>query len=168
MGRSGNPEANEETEVIVKMRFIPTNVHGAIDRAVGPALILAPTLLRIGSTSPEGITVRAVGSVQRFYSNLTDYETSGQNVVPMNAHLALDALGGAALALVPQFTGARKRGKKHWVPHLALGALEIGLAALTRTQPPKGHARPNRDLAKLVAKAKVAGTTARDAVNAVV
>ena len=168
MGRSGNPEGNEETEVTLKMRFIPTNVHGAIDRAVGPTLTLAPTLLRLGRTSPEGITAQAVGSVQRLYSNFTDYETSGQKVVPMKAHLALDALGGVALALVPQVTGARKRGKKHWVPHLAVGAFEIGLAALTKTDPPKADGRPNRDLAKLVAKAKVATNTARDAVNAVV
>jgi hypothetical protein len=42
MGFGGNPEANEETEVTMKMRFIPTKVHGAVDHVVGPALVLAP------------------------------------------------------------------------------------------------------------------------------
>jgi hypothetical protein len=153
----------------MKLRFIPTKVHGTVDHVVGPALVLAPTLLRLGRASPEGITARAVGGVQAFYSNLTDYETSVKNILPMKAHLALDAVGGATLALVPQFTGARDRGKKHWVPHLALGAFEIGMAALTKTERPRPtKARSGAELAKLVAKAKVATNAARDVVNAVV
>jgi len=148
----------------MKMRFIPTSVHGAVDHVVGPALVLAPTLLRLGRTSPEGITARAVGGVEALYSNITDYELSVKNVVPMRVHLALDAAGGAALALVPQLTGARKRGKKHWVPHLAIGALEIGMAAFTKTEPPRpAERRANtiRKLAKTALKAKVVKEVAR-------
>jgi len=146
------------------MRFIPTSVHGAVDHVVGPALVLAPTLLRLGRTSPEGLTARAVGGVETFYSNITDYELSVKNVVPMKVHLALDAAGGAALALVPQLTGARKRGKKHWVPHLAIGALEIGMAAFTKTEPPRpAERRANtiRKLAKTALKAKVVKEVAK-------
>jgi hypothetical protein len=142
----------------MKMRFIPTRVHGAVDHVVGPALVLAPTLLRLGRTSPEGLTARAVGGVESFYSNLTDYELSVKNVVPMKVHLALDAVGGATLALVPQLTGARKRGKKHWLPHLALGAFEVGMAALTKTEPPRPverRAQTIKKLAKTALKAKV-------------
>ena len=65
----------------MNMRFIPTNVHSAVDHVVGPALMLAPTLLRLGRTSPEGLTARAVGSVEAAYSNLTDYEMSMKNLV---------------------------------------------------------------------------------------
>ena len=148
----------------MKMRFIPTSVHGAVDHVVGPALVLAPTLLRLGRTSPEGLTARTVGSVEAFYSNLTDYELSVKNVVPMKVHLALDAVGGATLALVPQLTGARKRGKKHWLPHLAIGALEVGMAACTKTEPPKPverRAQTIRKLAKTALKAKVVKEVAR-------
>ena len=142
----------------MKMRFIPTRVHGAVDHVVGPALVLAPTLLRLGRTSPEGLTARAVGGAEAFYSNLTDYELSMKNVVPMKVHLVLDAVGGATLALVPQLTGARKRGKKHWLPHLAIGAMEIGMAALTKTEPPRPAERRAdavRKLAKSALRAKV-------------
>ena len=142
----------------MKMRFIPTSVHGAVDHVVGPALVLAPTLLRLGRTSPEGLTARAVGGVEAFYSNLTDYELSMKNVVPMKVHLVLDAVGGATLALVPQLTGARQRGKKHWLPHLAVGALEVGMAALTKTEPPRPAERRSdavKKLAKNALKAKV-------------
>ncbi len=148
----------------MKMRFIPTSVHGAVDHVVGPALVLAPTLLRLGRTSPEGLTARAVGGVEAFYSNITDYEMSVKNVVPMKVHLALDAAGGAALALVPQLTGARKRGKKHWVPHLAIGALEIGMAAFTKTEPPRPaerRAHTITKLAKTALKAKVVKEVAK-------
>lgn len=142
----------------MKMRFIPTSVHGAVDHVVWPALVLAPTLLGLGRTSPEGLTARAVGGVEALYSNITDYEMSMKNVVPMRVHLALDAVGGATLALVPQLTGARRRGKNHWLPHLALGAFEIGMAALTKTEqprPPERRAKAVRKLAQSALRAKV-------------
>jgi hypothetical protein len=149
-----------------QMRVIPTSVHGAIDHVVGPALVLAPTVLRLGRTSPEGLVARAVGGAEAVYSNLTDYELSVKNVVPMRVHLALDAVGGATLALVPQLTGARKRGKAHWLPHLAIGVAEIGMAAFTKTEPPKKQSRKS-EIAKLVAKAKGVKSTARGVVNAI-
>jgi hypothetical protein len=151
----------------MKMRFIPTSVHGAIDHVVGPALVLAPTLLRLGRTSPEGLTARAVGGVEAVYSNLTDYELSVKNVVPMKVHLALDAVGGATLALVPQLTGARKRGKKHWVPHLAIGVMEIGMAALTKTERPRPQSGRAAMVGKLVSSAKGVKGAAEHAVNAI-
>jgi hypothetical protein len=151
----------------MKLRFIPTSVHGAVDHVVGPALVLAPTLLRLGRTSPEGLTARAVGGVEAVYSNLTDYEMSLKNLIPMKAHLALDAVGGATLALVPQLTGARKRGKKHWLPHLAIGAMEVGMAALTKTEPPRTKSGRAAKIAKLVSTAKVAKSAATSAVRAI-
>jgi hypothetical protein len=151
----------------MKMRFIPTSVHGAVDHVVGPALVLAPQILRLKGTSPEGIVARAVGGAEAAYSNITDYELSMKNVVPMKLHLALDAVGGATLALVPQLTGARRRGKKHWVPHLAIGVMEIGMAALTKTEPPKSKPTRATHLGKLIATAKGVGNTARGVVNAV-
>ena len=64
----------------------------------------------------------------------------------------------ARLALVPQLTGARTRGKKHWLPHLALGAFEVGMAAFTKTEPPRPverRAEAVKKLAKNALKAKV-------------
>jgi hypothetical protein len=151
-------------EATMKMRFIPTSVHGAVDHVVGPALVFAPTVLRLRRTSPEGITARAVGGVEAFYSNLTDYELSMTNVVPMKVHLVLDAIGGATLALVPQLTGARERGKKHWLPHLALGVLEVGMAAFTKTEPPRPverRAKVVKKLAKTALKAKAVKEVAK-------
>jgi hypothetical protein len=123
----------------MNLRVIPTSVHGAVDHVVGPTLIAAPTLLRLSRTSPEGIVPRVNGAVAAVYSNLTDYELSLKNLIPMRLHLALDAVGGATLAAVPLATGARKRGLRHWLPHTLLGALEVGLALTTKAEPPQSR-----------------------------
>jgi hypothetical protein len=125
----------------MRLRVIPTNVHSAVDHVVGPALIAAPTVLRLDRTSPEGIAPRANGIAAAVYSNLTDYELSLKNVIPLKLHLALDAMSGAALAVVPLATGARKRGVRHWLPHVAVGAFEIGMAAFTQPEPPQSRTR---------------------------
>jgi hypothetical protein len=76
--------------------------------------------------------------------------------IPARVHLALDVAGGAALAIVPQLTGARKHGKKHWVPYLALGSLEVALALLTKPEP----TTPDTRVTKLVKTAQRAKDTA--------
>jgi hypothetical protein len=86
----------------------------------------------------------------------------------MPVHLALDAVGGATLALVPQLTGARKVGKRHWLPHLAIGVMEIGMAALTQTERPRRTNGRAAKIAKLVASAKGVKGAAEHAVRAIV
>ena len=76
--------------------------------------------------------------------------------IPMRVHLALDVAAGATLALLPQLTGARKRGTKYWVPYLALGALDVGLAILTKPEP----TTPETRAAKLIKTAQRAKDTA--------
>lgn len=150
----------------MNVRFIPTKVHGLIDRGVAPVLIAAPTILRLRNDSPEGLVARVVGGVEAVYANLTDYETSAKKVVPMPVHLALDGINGAALALVPQFTGARKRGLKHWLPHLGIGVFEIGMAICTKTEPPR-PAQRRADKVKKLAQTAVKAKVVKDLVRAI-
>jgi hypothetical protein len=125
----------------MRLRVIPTSVHSAVDHLVGPTLIAAPTVLGLDNKSPEGILPRVNGVAAAVYSNLTDYELSLKNVIPMRLHLALDAMSGATLAAVPLLTGARKRGTRHWLPHTLLGAFEIGMALLTEQKAPEKRSR---------------------------
>src|SRR6059058_1463859 len=125
----------------MRLRVIPTSVHSAVDHVVGPALIAAPTVLGLDRSSPEGIVPRLNGIAASVYSNLTDYELSVKNVIPMKVHLALDAMSGATLATVPLATGARQRGLRHWLPHTLIGAFEIAMALTTETEPPKKKSR---------------------------
>src|SRR4029453_5364925 len=100
----------------MKLRIIPTKTHAAVDMATGPVLVAAPTLLRMNGNTGATIPPRVVGSLATAYSLLTDYELGLKRIVPMRAHLALDALGGVALAATPFLTGASKKGDRHWLP----------------------------------------------------
>jgi hypothetical protein len=117
------------------LRVIPTKAHGAVDMATGPALIAAPTLLKMNGNTGATIPPRLFGSASTLYALLTDYEFGLKRVLPMRAHLALDALGGVALAAAPFVTGASKRGVRHWLPHALLGANEVVLALATKERP---------------------------------
>ena len=123
----------------MNLRIVPTKAHAAVDMATGPALIAAPTLLRMNGNTGATIPPRVVGSLATAYSLLTDYELGLKRVVPMRAHLALDALGGVALAATPFLTGASKKGYRHWLPHALIGANEVFLAITTKERPQRAR-----------------------------
>ena len=125
----------------MNLRVILTSVHSAVDHVVGPVLIAAPEVLRLPRKSPEGIVPRVNGVVAAVYSNLTDYELSFRNLIPMKVHLVLDAASGATLAAVPLASGAHKRGLRHWLPHTLLGAFEVAMALTTKAEAPQSRPR---------------------------
>jgi hypothetical protein len=57
----------------------------------------------------------------------------------MRVHLALDALGGVVLGAAPWALGTAKRGRRHWLPHALVGAIEVALAVTTKTEPGDRH-----------------------------
>jgi hypothetical protein len=89
------------------------------------------------------------GAGAAVYSNLTDYELSLKNVIPMKVHLVLDAASGAALAVVPLATGAHRRGLRHWLPHTLAGAFEVAMALTTKAEPPRSRVGRLANLRKL-------------------
>ena len=123
----------------MKLRVIPTKVHGAVDMATGPALIAAPTLLRMDGNKGATIPPRAVGAAAIANALLTDYEFGLKRLLPMRTHLALDAVGGVTLAATPFLTRASKKGVRHWLPHAVLGANEVFLALTTKQRPPRAQ-----------------------------
>ena len=114
------------------MRVIPTNVHAGLDYLVGLLLILAPWLFGFYAGGVESWVPIVLGAGVIVYSLITDYELSASKVLPMPAHLWLDALGGAFLALSPWIFGFSDLIV--W-PHLVVGLLEIGVALTTETTP---------------------------------
>ena len=88
-------------------------------------------LLRLWAAGTIGLTA------------LTDFELGAVRVLPMPAHLAIDALVGPALAAAPWLLGGASAGRSHWLPHALLGGTELLLALTTKTQPSyreAGHA----------------------------
>lgn len=119
----------------MNVRVVPTSVHGIVDYVTASALLAAPDVLRLKQTSPSAIAPRVTGAMAAAYSTLTDYELGVKRLLPMKAHLAMDAASGALLAGLPWATRSAKRGPRYWVPHLAVGLAEIGLALTTKTEP---------------------------------
>jgi hypothetical protein len=114
------------------MRFLSTRVHGVIDYATGALLIVAPWLFGFADGTAAQWVPMVLGAGILVMSLITDYELSLTRIVPMGAHLAVDGLGGALLAVSPWLFGFADR--TYW-PHLIIGIAEIGGSLVTRTRP---------------------------------
>ncbi len=99
---------------------IDATLHGLTDYTVGGFLLTAfPRLARIDGTRAAR-QIRIAAAVHGGYSTVTDYPVGAVKLLPYKAHLALDAAGALALAATPFVTGQWKKGRREWVPHIAL------------------------------------------------
>lgn len=121
------------------MQRIPTKVHGYVDYATGAFLLAAPRALGLRDRR-SAAALRLAGGGALAYSLLTDYEAGVRRVIPMKAHLALDAGSGLALLTSPWRRGYAFRGPSEWLPLVLAGLSEIAAAALTQTTPGDGDA----------------------------
>jgi hypothetical protein len=121
-------------------RPISTRTHGVLDYVTGSALLVAPELFRLRPVRRSARVPRLAGTTSTAYSLLTDYELGAVRLLPMRAHLALDAFAGALLAVSPWALGTARFGRRHWLPHVLVGAGELAVAFLTRADSPPGEA----------------------------
>jgi hypothetical protein len=124
--------------------IIPTRIHGIVDYVVGIVLIAAPWIFQFNDVSAAKWTAVGVGAAIIVYSLLTDYELGAVREIPMPAHLALDVVGGAFLALSPWLFGFHDEGTNAWLPHVVVGLADIGIAAIT-CRPPGDRVAAGRD-----------------------
>lgn len=115
---------------------IPRKVHGVVDYATSGALLAAPEIFRLKDVRRSALAPRVAGATASAYSAFTDYELGVVKAIPMKAHLALDAAGGAMLAASPWVLGYRKHGVRHWLPHTLVGLSEVVVALLSRSDSP--------------------------------
>jgi hypothetical protein len=112
-------------------RPIDATLHGVTDYAAGSFLMTGfPKFAGIEGTK-SGRQIRAAGAIHAGYSTLTDYPLGIARVLPYQVHLAFDAIGALALAATPFVTGQVRKGRKHWVPHVALSLFELSSLVLT-------------------------------------
>ena len=112
-------------------RPIDSTLHGATDYTAGTLLMTAfPKLAGIEGTR-SARQIRTAGAIHAGYSTLTDYPLGVVKAIPYQAHLALDALGAVALAVTPFVTGQFRKGRRHWVPHVALALFELSSLAVS-------------------------------------
>jgi hypothetical protein len=115
----------------MRIQAIDSTLHGVTDYTVGATLMTVfPRAAGIEGTD-SAKQVRAAGAFHAGYSVFTDYRLGAVKVIPYKAHLALDALGAIALAATPFVTGQWKKGRKQWVPHVALAGFELMSLAMS-------------------------------------
>lgn len=114
------------------LKFIPTSIHGVMDYALGALLIAAPWLLGFNRGGAETWVPVILGAAIIFYSLITAYELGLIGAISMPAHLGLDFIGGLVLAASPWLFGF---ADIVWIPHLAIGLVEIATALSTRATP---------------------------------
>ena len=82
-----------------QMQVISTKTHGILDyMTVGFALAF-PRVLRCSNEFTNAVTMIALGKLG--YAMMTKHELGAAKLIPMKAHLAMDAVGGATLAALP-------------------------------------------------------------------
>jgi hypothetical protein len=111
---------------------LPTRIHGALDYLLGLLLIASPWILGFGAGGMETWVPVGLGAAVIVYSLLTDYELGGVRRLSIHLHLWLDAITGVLLAISPWILGFDERV---WIPHVVLGVLLVGIAAVTDTVP---------------------------------
>jgi hypothetical protein len=112
-------------------RVIPTQAHAVLDYLTGGTLVAAPRLLGLSGTT-AGKVLQMAGGIATAQSLMTDYELGLVKVIPMRAHLTLDAVSGAMVAASPWLFGFANNGTRYWLPHAIVGTTEILAAATTR------------------------------------
>jgi len=97
-------------------------------------LLAAPRLLGLNGVPMAASVLRMAGAGAAAYSMMTDYEFGAVKVLPMPAHLVMDAASGAVLASSPWLFGFAGKGTRSWLPHVVVGAFEMLAAATSKTR----------------------------------
>ncbi len=120
----------ERKDKDLKLRVIPTSVHGMLDYLASGANLAFPALLKLDDAPAAALIPRLDGIAGAGYSLITDYEFGLLKVLPMPVHLIFDAAKGALLASSPWLFGFAKNGPRYWLPHVLMSTADI-LAAMT-------------------------------------
>lgn len=115
------------------VKLFSTKTHGVIDYAAGPLLFTLPRSLKWNRSATMLLTGAAVGSL--LYSLLTRYELGVVKVLPMRAHLVLDGMSGALIALAPLFLPEEDETVTAGL--VGIGLFELMAALTTETKSPE-------------------------------
>jgi hypothetical protein len=110
---------------------ISTKAHGILDYLTVATFLALPRVMGWSRPLTGGMTALALGKLG--YTLFTKHELGAMKKLPMQAHLALDAAGGAALCAMPMLLGDEDDVGACGAC-CALGLFDIAAAALTQTE----------------------------------
>src|SRR5215207_9686492 len=108
------------------MHRMSTKTHGLIDYLTGAALMIVPGFMN--GTARTRALLQSSGAAALAYSAMTNYERGLVKLLPMRAHLALDALSGATLVTAAGMMEEEDPGVRTAL--LGVGLFEIAAAAM--------------------------------------
>ena len=131
-------QIHQRKDLMNRIRFVPTAVHGVLDYVGAIGLIASPFIFGfagMGGTPVILPIVLGVGLIA--YSLATDYERGipALRVIPMRVHLAFDFVASAFLAAAPFLFGYSVDGLNVWLPQVAAGLSVILLVLVSKTEP---------------------------------
>ena len=109
---------------------ISTKFHGVLDYLTIGTFLALPRVMGWSKPLTDGMTVLALGKLG--YTLMTRHELGLVKKLPMQAHLALDAAGGAALCAMPKLLGDED-DVGACAACCALGLFDIVAAPMTET-----------------------------------
>ena len=110
---------------------ISTAAHGVIDYVTAGTLLTLPGILGLSPRLTRAMQL--LGLKKLLYSMLTQHELGIVKLIPMKAHLTLDALSGATLAALPFILD--ERDETAMATCVSLGLMDMSASVMTETQP---------------------------------
>lgn len=118
----------------MKLRVIPTSVHGILDYLASGVNLIFPRILGLHDAPWVTLIPRVDGLAGAGYSLITNYELGVLKVVSMPTHLAFDAAKGIFMASSPWLFGFAKNGTRYWLPHVLMGTADVVAALTSKTK----------------------------------
>jgi type II secretory pathway pseudopilin PulG len=112
----------------MSFRFISPRMHGFLDHFMTITLMAVPRML--GWSDKVQRLNDALAITAAAYSSMTDYDLAMIRVIPMQAHLAVDAAMGGFLLITATTRGRRDRSERYGLA--AFGLFSIFAALTTR------------------------------------
>ena len=110
---------------------ISTKAHGVLDYLTVGAMLTLPRVMGWSRGLTQGMTLLGLGKLG--YTLFTKHELGLVKKLPMQAHLALDAAGGAALCAMPMLLGDEE-DVGACAACCAMGLFDIAAAPMTQTE----------------------------------
>ena len=114
------------------MRPISTRTHGLIDYIFSATLLTLPFALRWHGRAAQ-LSISA-GLATLGVSLMTNYEWGAARVLPMKAHLGIDAAENSMLMSAPKIVGGEDRAAGRVLA--VLGTVGAAIGTMTKTQSP--------------------------------
>ena len=111
--------------------MLSSKAHTIIGLAIGILLLALPWLVGFNGNIAATLATWLVGIVTIISELTSTSSISPLKLISMRTHVVIDCLLGSLLSITPWLFGFASAGIAVWLPHIVMGILIVGYAALT-------------------------------------